>query len=43
MVSEDNILYRRNVAFLVKAIAAERERTGLPEKEAKPFFTNFIR
>ena len=33
----------RNVAFLVRAIAAERERNGLPEKEAEHFFTNFIR
>ena len=32
----------RNIAFLVKAIAAEKERIGLPEPE-KPIFTNFIR
>ncbi len=33
----------RNVAFLVRAITAERERNGLPEKETEHFFTNFIR
>ena len=33
----------RNAAFLVRAIAAERERNGLPEKETEHFFTNFIR
>ena len=32
----------RNIAFLVKAIAAEKERNGLPEQE-KVTFTNFIR
>ena len=32
----------RNIAFLVKAIAAEKERNGLPEKE-EVTFTNFIR
>ena len=32
----------RNVAFLVRAIAAERERNGLPEKEVA-HYTNFIR
>ena len=32
----------RNIAFLVKAIAAEKERNGLPEKE-EIVFTNFIR
>ena len=32
----------RNMAFLVRAIAAERERGGLPEKEVTRY-TNFIR
>ena len=32
----------RNIAFLVKAIAAEKEKNGLPEKE-EIVFTNFIR
>ena len=32
----------RNIAFLVKAIAAEKERNGLPEQE-EVRFTNFIR
>jgi len=32
----------RNIVFLVKAIAAEKERNGLPEKE-EVTFTNFIR
>ncbi|MBR4646903.1 MAG: flavodoxin family protein [Bacteroidales bacterium] len=32
----------RNVAFLVRAITAERERNGLPEKEVTRY-TNFIR
>ena len=32
----------RNIAFLVKAIAAEKERNGLPEAE-EVTFTNFIR
>ena len=32
----------RNIAFLVKAIAAEKEKNGLPEAE-KVTFTNFIR
>jgi multimeric flavodoxin WrbA len=32
----------RNIAFLVKAIAAEKERNGLPEAE-EAVFTNFIR
>ena len=32
----------RNIAFLVKAIAAEKERSGLPEAE-EATFTNFIR
>ncbi len=31
----------RNVAFLVRAIAAERERTGLPQAEPKRISTNF--
>ena len=32
----------RNMAFLTRAIAAERERNGLPEKEVTKY-TNFIR
>ncbi|MCR4965641.1 MAG: flavodoxin family protein [Bacteroidales bacterium] len=32
----------RNMAFLMKAIAAEKERNGLPEQE-EGVFTNFIR
>ena len=32
----------RNMAFLMRAIAAERERNGLPEKE-EIHYTNFIR
>ena len=32
----------RNMAFLMRAIAAERERNGLPEKEVTKY-TNFIR
>ena len=32
----------RNMAFLIRAIAAERERNGLPEKVAASY-TNFIR
>ena len=32
----------RNMAFLIRAIAAERERNGLPEKEVAKY-TNFIR
>ena len=32
----------RNMAFLIRAIAAERERNGLPEKEVVSY-TNFIR
>ena len=32
----------RNMAFLMRAIAAERERNGLPEKEMTRY-TNFIR
>ena len=32
----------RNMAFLMRAIAAERERNGLPEKEVARY-TNFIR
>ena len=31
-----------NIAFLVKAITAEKERNGLPEAE-EAVFTNFIR
>lgn len=33
----------RNMAFLVRAIAAERERRGLPETEPSRIATNFIR
>ena len=32
----------RNIAFLVKAIVAEKEQNGLPEKE-ETVYTNFIR
>ena len=32
----------RNMAFLIRAITAERERNGLPEKEATKY-TNYIR
>ena len=32
----------RNIAFLVKAIAAEKEKNGLPEQE-EVVYTNFIR
>ena len=32
----------RNMAFLIRAIAAEKEKNGLPQKE-KHVFTNFIR
>ena len=32
----------RNMAFLIRAIAAERERNGLPGKE-EIHYTNFIR
>ena len=32
----------RNMAFLIRAIATERERNGLPEKEVTKY-TNFIR
>ena len=32
----------RNMAFLIRAITAERERNGLPEKEVTKY-TNFIR
>ena len=32
----------RNMAFLIRSIAAERERNGLPEKEVTKY-TNFIR
>ncbi len=33
----------RNMAFLIKAIAREREAAGLPEEIQNPVFTNFIR
>ena len=33
----------RNMAFLIRAIAAERERSGLPETEPRRIATNFIR
>lgn len=33
----------RNMAFLVRAIAAERERSGLPAVEPQRIATNFIR
>ncbi|MBQ8047897.1 MAG: flavodoxin family protein [Prevotella sp.] len=33
----------RNIAFLIRAIAAERERSGLPETEPERISTNFIR
>ena len=33
----------RNMAFLIKAIAAEKERNGLPEVEPTRIATNFIR
>ena len=33
----------RNMAFLIRAIAAERERNGLPETEPRRIATNFIR
>ena len=33
----------RNMAFLIRAIAAERERNGLPETEPQRIGTNFIR
>lgn len=33
----------RNMAFLMRAIAHERERSGLPEAEEKRIATNFIR
>ena len=32
----------RNIAFLVKAIASEKEKNGLPEQE-EIVYTNFIR
>ena len=32
----------RNIAFLTKAIASEKEKNGLPEKE-ETIYTNFIR
>ena len=33
----------RNMAFLIRAIRAERERAGLPEEEPQRIATNFIR
>lgn len=33
----------RNMAFLVRAIAAERDRNGLPAEEPERTYTNFIR
>ncbi len=33
----------RNMAFLIRAIAAERERGGMPEVEPRRISTNFIR
>ena len=33
----------RNMAFLIRAIRAERERTGLPDEEPQRIATNFIR
>ncbi len=33
----------RNMAFLIRAIAREREATGLPETEQRRISTNFIR
>lgn len=33
----------RNMAFLIRAIHAERERNGLPEQESRRIATNFIR
>ncbi len=33
----------RNMAFLIRAILAERERNGLPEQEPQRIATNFIR
>jgi multimeric flavodoxin WrbA len=33
----------RNVAFLVRAIRAERDRAGLPLQDDEIHFTNFIR
>lgn len=33
----------RNMAFLIRAIHAERERNGLPEQEPRRIATNFIR
>ena len=32
----------RNMAFLIRAIAAERERSGLPETEPRRIATNFV-
>ena len=33
----------RNTAFLIRAIHAECERSGLPEREPQRIATNFIR
>ena len=33
----------RNMAFLIKAIARQREAEGLPEQEPKRIATNFIK
>lgn len=33
----------RNMSFLIRAIAAERKRNGLPEAESRRINTNFIR
>ncbi|SFC73609.1 hypothetical protein SAMN04488493_11736 [Xylanibacter ruminicola] len=33
----------RNMAFLIRAIHAERERSGLPEQELQRIATNFIK
>ena len=33
----------RNMAFLIRAIAREREAAGLPETEPQRIATNFIR
>ncbi|MBO7338329.1 MAG: flavodoxin family protein [Paludibacteraceae bacterium] len=33
----------RNMAFLIRAIAAERQRNGLPEAEPQRIFTSFVK
>jgi hypothetical protein len=33
----------RNMAFLLRAIAAERSLNGLPKEEPEIHYTNFIR